>query len=405
MAEQGESVIQRTPQEIWWNILDETIDMDLPSTLATTYEGNYWPEDSGLYMTDEGVRKSLYKNSENQRKIIGSVCRSWQVFAQTRRNRRIFMSYVESNWPLEMRRAFVKARSVHLWPHVLGGITELFPDITKTVDWEILATNRQDALKFAREFSHPRVRHLELLDHSWSDPLNMELFLDVLSAFPDLTWLSYHFQDINDDLRIQVAEDRPPLVLAKLQTLWYRGEWGFAFPFTHLVFPSLQYLSVHFDAPLSEVSLLDLLSGCRQAIRSVVISSHVKGNEIVETHFPPWKKFPNLEELVLDSRWAIQFEELSPGHPLKRLEAQQASPDPIPSFIESMNMQTLVLQGSKWTERGELQGRHGGWTMDLEKSDQLLRVAMERGMRFQITLDGSEFLSRDRVVVTSSKGL
>jgi hypothetical protein len=379
MHEQADSALQRTPPEIWWMIFDEAIDADIPVMFATIYEGNHWPEDSGPLMTHED--RHGYERSEKQRKIIGSVCRSWQIFAQSRRNRLLSLNAIETDWTSEKRKAIRKARSVRIRPFLISHIIKTFPEREQAVDWEILSLFDIEAVFFAKNISHPRLRRLELLYQNFSEPPDMSNFINLLSVFPNLTWLSYHLQVSNIQPFIPVPEDRPPVVLPNLQVLWYRCDGNFAFPYSHVALPSLRYLSVHFSLTVVQVPLVSLLLAYSQTTHSVAIRTDSEREETAEARFPPWSEFPKLEELVLDKRWVIHFEELPPRHPLKRLEAQHQSFDTIPSFFDSMHMQTLVLQRVRWTDRGELEGRGGIWKIGAMQWEKLLQKAKTKGLR------------------------
>jgi hypothetical protein len=82
--EKIEPDIDRMPMEILWDIFDDLI--DLPILFATTYTGNDWTRDAKVHMIRDGY--TSYDNCEHQRKIIGSVCRLWQLWAKSRSHRR-----------------------------------------------------------------------------------------------------------------------------------------------------------------------------------------------------------------------------------------------------------------------------------------------------------------------------
>jgi hypothetical protein len=83
--EKAESVVNRIPQEIWWDIFDSII--DVPMYFTTTYVGDDWTRDANQFMNDNG--SVAYFTLERQRKIIGSICRSWQIWANSRSNRSV----------------------------------------------------------------------------------------------------------------------------------------------------------------------------------------------------------------------------------------------------------------------------------------------------------------------------
>jgi hypothetical protein len=69
----------------------------------------------------------IYEASEKQRKIIGSVCRSWQIFTQARSGRRILL--LPRTWDEEKDR-LLRACSVkiQMW---LGIVKRLPPVVHK----------------------------------------------------------------------------------------------------------------------------------------------------------------------------------------------------------------------------------------------------------------------------------
>jgi hypothetical protein len=325
-------------------------------------EINRWPEDSCLDLTyEDGL---MYARSEKHRKVIGSVCRSWQSFSRSRRNRLSVLSAIEGDWPVERKRLLAKARFVQMLPFVVGRISTLLPDHENTVDWETLSTSHPEAVVFARAVSYPRLRRLDLRYRNHNRPLNPNPFLDMISKFPNLTWLSYRLHASSLEPILAVTEDRLPVVLPNLQVLWYRCDGKFGFPFTHINLPSLRYLLVHLDAPVAQIPLIDLVSAYSQTIQSIVIRADKSIDENLDVKFPPWNEFSKLEELVVDKRWTIHFEALPPSHPLKRLDARHRSSETLPSFFDGMNMRELVLQKTDRTERGELEGRDDRRTID-----------------------------------------
>ncbi|CAG8704755.1 6471_t:CDS:2, partial [Acaulospora colombiana] len=85
MTEQYESALHRIPGEIWSIILDEAIDLHNPLFFSTTFEGSDWSAYSIRRSFEQ--EEALQDRAEMQRKIIGSVCRSWQSFSRSRRSR------------------------------------------------------------------------------------------------------------------------------------------------------------------------------------------------------------------------------------------------------------------------------------------------------------------------------
>ncbi|CAG8767351.1 3333_t:CDS:1, partial [Acaulospora colombiana] len=62
MDDGGSSVVQQTPEDVWWMILDDVIDE--PLVFATTYKGDDWFNDGHI------SKQELYDRYEKQRKII-----------------------------------------------------------------------------------------------------------------------------------------------------------------------------------------------------------------------------------------------------------------------------------------------------------------------------------------------
>jgi hypothetical protein len=155
MTETHHDIVQRAPQEIWWKILDEVI--RVPLVFDTIYEGDSWVIDATNRM--ELKEDELYEASEKQRKIIGSVCRSWQIFAQARSGRRVLL--LPRTWDKEKDR-LLRACSVkiRMWP---GIVKRLPPVVAQGVNWKILELEIEGAAKFCTLASHPHLRGLKLM--------------------------------------------------------------------------------------------------------------------------------------------------------------------------------------------------------------------------------------------------
>ncbi|PVF98424.1 hypothetical protein CPB86DRAFT_784869, partial [Serendipita vermifera] len=234
------SAVQLTPQEVWWMILDEAI--DVPLLFGTMYEGNDWSSDA------RRPRRDLYKLygvSEKQRKIIGSVCRSWQIFARSKRNR-VVVAMNTWDWGMEK---IQKAHEIFIrGTHVLD--PSLAQD--KSVEWESLRINDPRILpRIVSTLSYPRLRRLEL-GFSDDDPP----IYDTLRLLPNITWL-----DCDVSFRVLTASassDKPPVVLPKLELFRSECERSFVFPLSNFSLPSLRYIYIRFSVSITDISLPDI---------------------------------------------------------------------------------------------------------------------------------------------------
>jgi hypothetical protein len=387
MAGQWDSAVLRTPREIWWKILDETIDADVPLMFATTYEANNWSEDSPWYMVMG--KDHLYQNSERQMKIVGSVCRSWQAFARSRTNRRLDIS--PHTW-LFNREAIPNARHVTLRRDI---IHLLPPALKNGVNWEILRVDQPSAMKFASLVPHLRLRRLQLWTPK-SKVFDSNQFLAVLGNFTGITWLDYEANFPDQVSTISVDQDRPHVTLPNLQVLFYKVRKLSVFPISHLILPSLRHLSIHFSIPIDNVPLVDILSPFRQTVQSIAVRSIIPRHQRRLVHFPHWKEFPKLEELVLDRQWAVYFERFPSNHPLRKIDAQHGSFYVLPSILDGPHVRQVVLQRTRWTSTGGLIGDDEDSALDLLQTDQILDRAKDCGIKFEVTWDGMEILSRQK---------
>ncbi|CAG8757096.1 9739_t:CDS:1, partial [Acaulospora colombiana] len=223
-----------------------------------------------------------------------------------------------------------------------------------------------------------------------------------MSRFKNLTWLDYQ-ADIQRGQPVPIDKFRVPVILPNLQTLWYKNRATFEFPFSYLVLPSLQYLSLHIYELPSQVPLLDILSRYQQTLRSFAARGWKRRGDLPVVHFPSWDNFPILEELVLDIQWTSYLEPLPSGHPLRRLDVRLGSFDVIPSLLESENMQELILQRTRWTGDGRLTGSTEELTISTVEVEHLLEWADERGISIKVTWDWDEFLSRDEAIAAAAE--
>ncbi|PVF98394.1 hypothetical protein CPB86DRAFT_873403 [Serendipita vermifera] len=457
MSKQHESAVRRTPIEIWWKILDEVIYGHNPLFFSTTFPGYDWSEYSPWYMS--GYEYVRHERSEIERKVVGSVRRSWQAFSRSRRNR-----YVHITLPPLQREQIAKIEkqkksryvafhtgicfkissifSSHFWPknghyitsesnakdhitpkadakdewlqiidkarqarrvQVAAGLWKRFNEVVtgsgQELGWEIVEIGQPEIMKFSQA-SLPRLRRLGLRTYCSPSPLNHNPFLEVLSRFTSLTWLEYEaYASCGQPEAIH--KDRSPLILPNLQVLWYKNRGTFEFPFSHLILPSIQYLSLCIFRYPSLVPLLDILSCYRRTLRSFTAKGwDVIGSESV-IHFPPWSDFPRLEELVLDPQWVAYFQSLPLHHPLRRLDANYGSTDMIGSLLEGKNIRHVILRKAYWRYDGGVMRRHGELLIDERTVNYLLKRAEYRGISFKVVNYGSVDLSREEAIAAA----
>ncbi|PVF98406.1 hypothetical protein CPB86DRAFT_873412 [Serendipita vermifera] len=392
MSKQYEPAVHRIPREIWWIILDEVIDQDNPFFFSTTFEGSNWSRFSSLRSFDQET--NLQEITEKQRKIIGSVCRSWQSFAQSRRG--LYGSSKITIMKGELSHRFdnaPNARRVRLH-HVFPGLFSS-QELTQGLNWKIVEINQSSVEELAC-VPLPRLRRLQMrAQHAF----NPNAFLDALSKFKDITWLDYEVSNTNPGRPFIMEMGKYPVILTNLQVLWYQARGPFNFPFQHLKLPSLRYLFFHFWVWPSHILLTDILPCYRQTLRSFTVGGDGYAGNLPPMQFPPWDDFPKLEELVLDRSWIMNFHPLPSEHPLQRLEAQHGSLESIPSLLEGTNMKEVILQGTHWADDGGLAGKDEEEMMDKVGMDRLLEHAKRRGVSLRITWDGRYFPPRPKLKV------
>jgi hypothetical protein len=334
--------INSLPNEIRWDIFDDLI--QVPLYFATTYTGDSWTRDAKQSMESDGFES--YKSLERQRKVVGSVCRSWQLWARARKHRNIHLAATETTVERDLERAF-EARRVWIlpssWPvvqPVLGG----------RVNWEILTGHTQLIADFP-PISHPRLRRVRLTAID-NQPVDPNTFLLALERFKDITWLDYEISgESSAPKSIDVNTSR--VIMPNLQVLYYRTLSPLQLPLSYITMPSLRYLAIHHWNRSNAISLNDIILAFGQTLQSFIFQMHsVWTTETVR--FPPWSKLPKLEELVLSHRLSIQFDPIPPTHPLKKLVARHASFDALPSFLDAANMRQLLILGAQWLTGGRM---------------------------------------------------
>jgi hypothetical protein len=379
-----ESAIDKTPKEIWWDIFDGLI--NLSTYFETTYTGNDWTRDAGIHMIGDAYRS--YPGLEKQRKIIGSVCRSWQLWARSRKHRCVDVIPTKSTFELDLERAR-SARRVWLFPGVLSwAIQSVYTD---GVNWEILGAHPWLAANFP-PIPRPQVRRICLIP-SGEKPFDTKMLLLALEQFSNVTWLDHDTtsERYGGD---PIEKDTQQVTMPNLQVLYLSGDY-LQFPLSHVILPSLRYLAFHFWNRPYDLTLNDIILPYGQTLRAVIIRfSPPYGTETVQ--FPPWHKFPRLEHLVLSPHWSIQFDPIPPNHPLKNLVTRHASFDALASFLDAANMQQLLIPRAHWTESN-------GLMLDKDSSKVQGVAALEekakaRGVRFAVSWqeeDEDKFVTRD----------
>ncbi|PVF98431.1 hypothetical protein CPB86DRAFT_825794 [Serendipita vermifera] len=365
MEDGGDSAVQRTPEEVWWMILDEVIDE--PLLFSTTYEGNDWSNDAPK------SKRRLYEKFSKQRKIIGSVCRSWQLFARSRRYRRVVSGY-GNNW---IDDTIQKARYAFLYMRFAPNSSS---SQGTSVEWETLRLKDANMLpQVASTLSCPRLRRLELSYADYGSD-GASRFADMLRIFPEITWLECtirlpHYAPTTTAIQ-------PPILLPKLEVFWCKCQNDSVFPLSNLILPSLRYLYIVFETLPERIPLLDILLAYRHSIQSVVMRT-INNWYLEHIQFPSWNDFPNLKDLQLHNAWSVTFEPLPSNHPLQKLGAQLASFDVIPSLLQGINMQHLTLRRTQWTASGELRGK-SRQVMDRVTAAELWEYAKARGIWFEV---------------------
>ncbi|PVF98409.1 hypothetical protein CPB86DRAFT_797375 [Serendipita vermifera] len=389
MPEGNESAISRVPREIWWAILEEAISQYNPLFFSTVFNGSSWSKYSSW--RSFAVEDFWRRRNEKNRKIIGSVCRSWQAFARSRRGRYFALKLDGRGELFQGIEGLPNARRVGLHHGVCQKLVE-FPHLTQGFNWKIIEISQEDVQELAL-IPLPLLRRVQINSQRG---FLLGPFLDGLSKFMDITWLEYEAFNPRDFIPIDIQ--RAPIVLPNLQTLWFklRGTFEFSFqlPFRYLILPSLRFLSFHMgDLPV-QVSLIDIISPYRQTLRPFTARVSGSTGRLPPIQFPPWNAFPELEELAVDRPWIINFHPLPSKHPLRSLEAQHAGLDTISSFVRGENMQEILLQRTRWAHDGRLTGEHEKMVMDKPGVDRLLAEAEVRRIAVKVSWDGRNLQPR-----------
>ncbi|PVF98408.1 hypothetical protein CPB86DRAFT_784854 [Serendipita vermifera] len=380
MTEQREPAIRRMPRELWWTILDEVMDQYNPLFFSTTFGGREWLRYSNWRLI--GSKDLRHKHTETQRKTIGSVCRSWQAFAHSRRTHYVRFEVDKKGTLSPGIETALNARRVEVQSGVCRKLTKP-PHLAPGFNWEIVEISLEDLTEL-HLIPFPRLRRLHINASYMTQDLDKNIFLYTLSKFTYITWLECGDFNLFGQLSA-MDEKRHPVVLPNLQVLWYRALGPFKFPLEHLLLPSLQFMSLYMDFWPEQTSLTDILSRYRQTLRSFIsgMTDSSRG-PLSPLQFPPWDEYPRLEELVIDKQWTAHFHPLPANHPLQRLDAQHGSPDVIPSFLRGGNMKKIVLQRTHWTRMGDLVDKNGELVLDKVDVALLLEQAEDQGIVFKV---------------------
>jgi hypothetical protein len=369
------SAIDRTPNEIWWDIFDDLI--NVPMYFATTYTGNNWTRDAHESMESSG--STLYTSLERQRKVIGSVCRSWQLWSRSRKRRCAHMNDTMTTIGWCLDRA-LEARRVWI---LLGSWTKVQSALRGGVNWEILSAHPQLIANFP-PISHSRIRRIRLIAND-DTPSDSSIFLLALGRFKDITWLDYEISGTNSASK-SIDAHIPRVTMPNLQVFYYRTSVPLQLPLSYITMPSLRYLAIHCLIRL-DVPLNDIVLAYGQTLQSVIIRVHSIYNttnfHAKTVRFPAWNKLPRLEELILSQRWSIRFQPIPPTHLLKKLVARHASFDALPSFLDAANMRQLLLLGASWMSAGRL--KLDGNRSKVQDVSALEEKARRRGIRLAIS--------------------
>jgi hypothetical protein len=385
--------IKRIPKEIWWDIFDDLI--DVPLYFATKYRGDNWSKDAQRFMPLRVFQ--LYESIQPQRKIIGSVCRAWQLWAQAKKDHYFILRDNSRSLKLDLERA-QRAHRALLSLNDMHTIDSAFRD---GVNWEILCAEQWKVAEFP-PIQSPRLRRLFLTSAEARsfDPIILML---ALGRFINITWLDYEVSSPYDT-PVSIEKSTQPITLPNLQVLYYTSLSFFQFPFSHVLLPSLQYLAVHCCIPAGNVPMKDLLLAYRQTIKSVIIQAHRVPQDTQIVYFPPWSSFPRLEELVLGQQWSIHFKPLPQGHPLRKFVARHASFSALASALDAINMRQLVLLRAEWDNAGRLELGEDSPT-NAEDASLLVEKAKRRGIRFVVawTDEDSSPMTREEALALVSK--
>lgn len=361
MTNSCNSAVARAPCEIWWMIFDEVL--DVPFHFSLTYTGDNWARDLHLANDDQS-----YKESERQRKTIGSVCKTWRRYSEQRRYRRISSS--DTNLPPSV------LAHAHRVDAGWGSLHKALLSLNSETNWEILSVSQNYAEEIAQKYPLVHLRRLQLI--TGNIELMTNAFLDTIQSFMHITWLEY-LTSVIDKSSIPPIEHQSPVVLPNLRVLINKSYGRFIFPFEYLELPSLEQLAVICYMQSQDFPLRNLLLSYRKSLRSVFIKVDPVSRVTYPT-FPQWSEFPRLEELVLDRAFKPHFHPLPRKHPLRKIVTQSWREAEIESWMDSDNLREIgLLYNCPGTNLGDERD-----TMTEQEIDRLFEKADTRGVNIEV---------------------
>lgn len=271
--------VNRIPYEIWTKILDGVIHVPFLFDVDCTVESFCaWTLANAREVKGHTTTKrSIYNESEHQRRIFSLVCRAWKEFADSRKDRR-----AEKRYPVKLSSS--TALRVSLDKNDL-------PVIPLPSSWKIirlygfiepLISPFFDLVDYADR--HPNIQRMEIC--VVSDSTGTDEILYRLPAFTNLTSLlvevvAFHLFSPEE------------IVLPRLRTLQWAARISSHQPRDFLVLSSLVNLSIiiHSD------ELEHILEPYRHTLKALVVET--VGQPEVQLTFPPWDFYPHLEELAV----------------------------------------------------------------------------------------------------------
>ncbi|KAG8860932.1 hypothetical protein FRB91_000128 [Serendipita sp. 411] len=365
------------PIEVWYIILDFAI--DAPNFFCTTYDGRTWTADVISKLSSFSAFPE-YRRSEDVRKAIGCVCRSWRRFSVSRRHR-----YVDPYSLVQLKPAALDLNVIsHAQCASMSSITTQghVSRLTQGVEWEV-AFLKVPHLEQLALLPHPRLRRIKL-SISGRRVLNLTSLLNALESYKDLTWLTLDLDNWSRWIPFPRI-GREPVVLRNLEVFFFSCPVAHAVSAFHLNLPKLRHFRFRCDTSPEVMSLEDVISPYSKTIRSIAITTN-EGRPL-DREFPPWTDYPMLEELALDSALVIEFHPLPRTHPLRRLHAPQWRKENIENWLESDNLERVQLLNASWNYGGSLMNANRASEMEpisKHDMDMLLARAKERGIQVDI---------------------
>jgi hypothetical protein len=372
------SVLTRLPTELLWIILDIVIGS--PLYLATTYNGINWFEDGGSSCRYH--QWVDYEASEKQRKTIGSVCKQWQIFAESKNCSFDLVHFNDDKLSTTIDQ-ITRSRRVNIKDMEESFITSF----SQNTNLEILQVP-QTLWSALKDISCPQLKRLVLcLTYNERINFNPNVLLSTMGLFTHITWLEYDL-DLGHRLRIPIQDNNAPILFPNLQVLICRASPIAFFLFNYLILPSLQHLSMStwIRIEQGDISMIDIINKYRKSLRSVLLRVQCPADD--GKNFPPWSNFPLLEELILESTFNLAFETIPPKHPLRRIVVQEWSFSTISSWMDAENMQHIALLDASKSTDNSLHALHSTQSLEATAMERLFTKAAKRGIQFEAGPDG-----------------